>query len=142
MNSSCELCAAYHEPRLIKENEHAFAVICKEPFKPEHVMVLSKEHITSFENISPNAAQGFLVLLEEMKKIVKHIGGQDVLVTQNTGLNSSQPHIHFHIFPSLGNTRNLVSSYENIPYREEREMSELTKYAARLKEVNMKGVKT
>lgn len=73
------------------------------------------------------------MLLEDIKKIVKEIGEQDVLVTQNFGVHSTEPHIHFHIFPSLGSTRKLVSSFENIPQRKDREMNELTNYALRLK---------
>lgn len=132
MNSSCELCAAYHEPRLIKENEHAFAVICKAPLKQEHVLVLPKEHITSFRDISPHAAQGFLTLLEEIKEIVKRAGKQDVLVVQNTGTHSTEPHIHFHVLPSKGNLRKLISTLEKIPERPLCSNEELTTYAKNL----------
>lgn len=132
--SSCELCTAYHEPRLVKENEYAFAIICKAPLKPEHVLVLPKDHVSSFHDLSAEATQGFLTLLEDIKMIVKSIGKQDVLVTQNSGVHSTEPHIHFHVFPSLGSTRKLVGSFENIPERKDREMNELTAYASRLKE--------
>lgn len=129
----CELCEAINEPRLVAKNTHAFAVICKNPLKKEHVLVLPTKHTLSISDLEPEEARDFLQLVEEIKRKVKEKSKIDVLMVQNSGVHSTEPHIHFHIIPSQGSFRKLVSTFEGIPARPEITDEILIEYAKNLK---------
>ena len=130
---NCELCAAQFEPRIVKENKNAFAVICKWPLKDEHVIELPRKCTTDLRELSSDEAKDFLTLLEEIKKRVKEVSGIDVIMTQNSGKHSTEPHVHYHVVPSKGSTRKLISTYEDIPERADRPEKEWEDLAKRLR---------
>lgn len=132
MQNICELCVAINEPRVITKNASAFAMICKNPLKKEHVLVMPIKHATKLTELQTHEAQNFVTLVEEMKELVKQKSGTDVLVVQNSGVHSTEPHIHFHVFPSKGSLRKLVSTFEGIPDRPIYTNEELATFAKEL----------
>jgi len=115
---ACEMYAALNEKyRLVKESELSFCIINIEPLKKGHVMVLPKRHVTNLNDLQPDEAKNLLNLCAELKDKVKEKYSQDALIMLNTGKHSSQEHIHFHIWPSLGGIRDLVASLEGVPKR-------------------------
>lgn len=133
MKEACELCAAIHESRVITKNASAFAIICQSPLKPEHVLIMPIKHATTLNDLDEKEAKDFLFLVEEMKKTIKKKAKIDVLVVQNSGAHSTEPHIHFHVLPSQGSLHALVSNFENIPRRLPKSSEELTKFAEEIK---------
>lgn len=120
----CELCHIINEDyRLIRESEHAFAVICAWPIKDGHIIILPKRHVTqnNFSALSPEEAHDFLTLVEQMQHLLTDKYDEDVILFKNSNSHSSQPHFHMHLMPSKGNMRKLIASYENIPTHPERE---------------------
>ncbi|MGV8163036.1 MAG: HIT family protein [Candidatus Nanoarchaeia archaeon] len=114
----CEMCNALNEKyRLVKESEFSFCIINREPLKQGHVMVLPKRHVAKLDDLEPNEAKDLLDLCSRLKDKLKEKYNEDPLIMLNTGKHSSQEHIHFHIWPSKGMLRELVSSFEGIPKR-------------------------
>ncbi|MFA6074104.1 MAG: HIT family protein [Candidatus Woesearchaeota archaeon] len=113
---TCELCIALTEKhRLVGESELSFCIINIEPLKPGHVLILPKRHVVELKNLTSKEAKDLLVLCQKFKDKINKTYGEDSLILLNTGKHSSQKHLHFHIWPSKGDLRALVSGYENIP---------------------------
>jgi histidine triad (HIT) family protein len=124
----CEMCNALKEEyRLVKESEFSFCIINIEPLKKGHVMVLPKRHVNNLDDLNPNESKDILNLCAELKDKIKEKYEEDALIMLNTGKHSSQEHIHFHIWPSKGMLRDLVSSFEGIPKRIRATKEELQK---------------
>jgi len=114
----CNLCASISEGHsFICENEHAFCVIPSAPLKGGHVIILPKRHIADLNDFSPDESASFFRLLSCMGKAIKSAYGKDVIYFMNTGIHSTQEHIHFHIIPSDAGIRPLFAKYEGIPKR-------------------------
>ncbi|MGV8168502.1 MAG: HIT family protein [Candidatus Nanoarchaeia archaeon] len=125
---TCELCEALNEKyRLVKETNLSFCIVNREPMKPGHVMILPKRHVPEIDLLSPEEAADILNLCVRMKEKIKKKYGEDPLILLNTGKHRSQEHLHFHIWPSQGMIRDLVSNYEKVPGRKKASEEELEK---------------
>lgn len=114
----CNLCNSINEEHsFICENEHAFSVIVTGLLKHGHVMLLPKRHITNLKDFEKEESFAFFQLLSKVGKTIKDAYGKDIIYFMNTGVHSTQEHIHFHIIPSEAGIRPLVSCYENVPKR-------------------------
>ena len=60
-----------------------------------------------------------------MSKIISSKTGEDAVAHINQGSHSTQRHIYIHVVPSKGGLRDLVSSFENVPKREEKTHEEM-----------------
>ncbi|MCP4523117.1 MAG: HIT family protein [Candidatus Gracilibacteria bacterium] len=116
----CELCKTVSEEyRLIKETKYSFCIICQDPLKLGHVMVLPKRHVTqtNMSDLSPEESHDLICLLDEIQEVIENLSEDSAIILKNNGKHITQAHLHFHIFPSKGYLRNLVGSFENIPER-------------------------
>ena len=80
-------------------------------------MVLPKRHIVNLRDFKAIEAQDIMKLITEMKELLNNTYNEDILISMNTGKHSTQEHIHFHIMPSKGSLRDLISKFENVPKR-------------------------
>ena len=118
----CELCNTIHEKyRLIKETKYSFCIICKDPLKLGHIMVMPKRHVTqtTMNELTPDESHDLMCLLNQMQEVVENLWDDSAVIFKNNGKHITQPHLHFHIFPSKWYLRNLVWDFENIPHRKE-----------------------
>lgn len=117
----CELCNTIHEKnRLIKQTEYSFCIICLDPLKLWHVMVLPKRHVTqtNMSDLTAEESKDLIWLLDEMQEVIENLTEESAIILKNNWKHITQPHLHFHIFPSKWYLRNLVGNYESIPERE------------------------
>ncbi|MBI2573296.1 HIT domain-containing protein [Candidatus Woesearchaeota archaeon] len=134
----CELCICYQETfRLIEMTRHSFCVVVQKPLKEGHIMVLPRQHIESFLDLSPDEAKDLFDLVELMRLRLNKIYSEDVLMVRNTGIHSTQSHIHIHLLPSKGSLRQLTSVYEQIPARAN--IVDEVKVATQLRELQAKS---
>ncbi len=132
--ATCALCNCIHETfRVITKTPHSFCVVVKETLKEGHVMVLPQRHTESFSQLNPIEAKDLLDLVEIMRSRLNHFFQEDVLIVRNTGVHSTQPHIHIHLIPSKGSLRDLIGKYENIPARPQRSDEEYVHFCNQLK---------
>ena len=116
----CELCNSIKdEHRLIKETKYSFCIICKCPLRFWHLMVMPKRHVmqTNMNDLSLEESHDLMCLLNDIQKIVEDLSSESAIILKNNGKHMTQAHLHFHIFPSKWNLRQLVANYENLPER-------------------------
>ena len=117
----CELCNAVNEKnRIIKQTTHSYCIICLDPFKLWHIMVLPKRHVTqtNMSDLSPEESHDLISLLDEMQEVIENLTDESAVILKNNWKHITQSHLHFHIFPSKWYLRNLIGNYENIPERQ------------------------
>jgi diadenosine tetraphosphate (Ap4A) HIT family hydrolase len=116
----CELCNSINdEYRLIKSTKYSFCIICQDPLKLWHVMVLPKRHVTqtNMSDLSAEESKDIIWLLDEMQDVIENLTEDSAVILKNNWVHITQAHLHFHIFPSKWYLRNLVGNYENIQER-------------------------
>lgn len=117
----CELCNTINNTnRLIKQTKHSFCIICLDPLKLWHVMVLPKRHVTqtNMSDMSAEESKDIITLLDEIQEVIENLTDESAVILKNNGKHITQAHLHFHIFPSKWYLRNLIGNYENIPERQ------------------------
>lgn len=114
-NMNCELCDA------VKETKHSFCTICKWPIKNGHIIIMPKRHVTqdSITKLNEKELKDFNNLIQEMENLMNEKFSEDIITFKNSGKHSTQVHLHYHLLPSKGGLRDLISTYENISKRDE-----------------------
>lgn len=116
---SCPLCEAANQTfRLIKKSDLAFCTVNHEPLNSGHVMVLPIRHVTTLCELSADESKDIFLLIHEIKEKINELFEHSAIIEMNTGEHGSQEHLHFHILPSKGGLRRLVSKYEEVSFRE------------------------
>ncbi|MBI4895825.1 MAG: HIT family protein [Candidatus Aenigmarchaeota archaeon] len=117
---NCGLCDAINQDyRLVKEFRHSICSIIKWPLKLGHVIVIPKRHVINFNELTKDEAKNLLDLLGYMSNILQKAFGDNTVIHTNIGLHRSEEHLHIHMLPSKGGIRELVSSLEGVPLRED-----------------------
>ena len=132
----CVLCNAVNEEhRVIKQTKYSFCIICLDPLKLWHVMVLPKRHVTqtTMSDLTAEESKDIITLLDEMQEVIENLTDESAVILKNNWKHITQAHLHFHIFPSKWYLRNLVGNYATIAervsisetkYREMRDISQ------------------
>jgi diadenosine tetraphosphate (Ap4A) HIT family hydrolase len=116
----CELCNSINDKyRVIKSTKYSFCIICKDPLKLWHIMILPKRHVTqtNMSDLTADESKDIIWLLDEMQEVIENLTEDSAVILKNNWVHITQTHLHFHIFPSKWYLRNLVGNYENIPER-------------------------
>lgn len=132
LKPDCFYCRKDNQDEIVGENKSAVAYICYWPLKDFHIITIPKRHIESLSEFSESEAKDFLTLCEQMQDLVKKNISEDEepFLFRNYGKCSTQNHIHFHIVPSRGCLRDLVSKNDGVSkkvWKDEEEMLELAK---------------
>ncbi len=86
----------------VLENELAYAVFDVEPVNPGHLLIITKRHVQSYFDITPEEELAMRELLQEGKKLIDakySPDGYNFVV--NCGRCSGQTvmHVHMHLIP-------------------------------------------
>jgi len=133
MTEDCAMCKARSEERLIRETEHSFSVLCKNPLNESHLLILPKRHVTYLGDLSKEEAKDILDLISFLKnKFLENYGDHPTL-HMNFGTHSSQSHLHFHLLSSKKGFRELVSSDEGISKYPEYSEEDMVSFSDKIK---------
>lgn len=128
---SCELCEAINEEyRLIYKDDLVFCTVCKGPLKKGHVIVLPKRHVEKLGDLSSEESKRLFETIDKLKTAIENKYNESAIIHINSGIHSTQKHLHIHILPTKRGLRPMVSSYEGVPERldiSEEEMAEIKK---------------
>src|SRR3989338_3550447 len=87
----------------IYENEHAVAMLDVKPLAPGHTVVVPKEHVSLFEDLSDDATHKIFLTVREAVKMIKSsaLNPDAFTIGINDGKAAGQfvPHLHVHIIP-------------------------------------------
>jgi histidine triad (HIT) family protein len=65
-----------------------------------HVLVVPREHIVTFPDLSPSLLPGYLGLVQRVAAAVPAaLGAQGTFVANNNVVSQSVAHLHFHVVP-------------------------------------------
>jgi histidine triad (HIT) family protein len=102
---SCTFCDLIHgaaEVSICYEDADAIAFMDIQPVNPGHVLVVSRRHYESFEDIPGSLAKHLFEVATKLVPAVKKVGDYDgVNVVVNSGRSAGQdePHFHVHVIP-------------------------------------------
>jgi len=122
----CPFCDNIEKQQTICKNKHAMCIVNWEPFNKGHVMVIPIRHITSLKDFSEKEAKSMFDLMDKILNIIKNEFEHDPLIGLNHGSWATQEHIHFHVFPTKGGLRHLMSTFDKeVPFRKRADSNEL-----------------
>ena len=134
----CALCNEISNRKIVKENDNAVCFMCKGPLKDSHVLIIPIRHVEELTELNEKESKDLLDLCSQMQDIVKKVckENEEPFLFRNYGSGITQPHIHFHVVPSKGALRDLVTALEDdVPYRENKSDSEMEELTQRLVDV-------
>lgn len=98
-NEKCVFCA---REDLFMENQLAWMKYDKYPVSPGHSLIITKRHIESFFDTTPEERQAINELLEETKKLLDqqyNPDGYNIGVNCGEAAGQSIMHLHVHLIP-------------------------------------------
>ena len=115
---SCGLCKAYNEDyRVVYRNEDAVSVVIQNPVNNGHLMILPKRHILTLEDLTADESKAVNeILYKSQQRLSEVFPEHPPILAMQTGRHSTQPHIHYQMFPSDGNIRKLYGAAHNKPH--------------------------
>ncbi|MBN2567763.1 HIT domain-containing protein [Candidatus Woesearchaeota archaeon] len=117
----CPLCRAATESfRLIDDDAYAFATVNRAPMNDLHFLVLPKRHVEQLDGLSAEETRSMAMLLFRLEKAIMKArdGSGGVMIFMGRGAHKSLEHLHFHILPTKGDPRRLISAHDQVPYKE------------------------
>lgn len=136
-DSNCPLCIAVvnEQYRFVREDDLVYAMIPIAPLMEGHVMVLPKRH-TKMEDLTSEELESLNNMVADLKDKLKEMYPEKppIIATLSDTKHAAIPeHFHYHIVPSEGKLRKLISTYHNIAEDQKAEPSELEQMAMRLR---------
>lgn len=98
---TCPFCTLPPE-RIVEENDHAVWIYDGFPVSPGHCLIIPKQHVGSFFEVSAEERIAMLALLDKAKVVIEEKYQPDAF---NIGINDGPaagqtvPHLHLHLIP-------------------------------------------
>ncbi|MFC3152507.1 HIT family protein [Litoribrevibacter euphylliae] len=90
----------------VYEDEHCRAIVDKFPLSPGHVIILSKSHQGSVDQLEDSELQGIWQagrkISQAMKRVDSSIKDVHFLINDGPSANQHVPHVHLHVIPRYG----------------------------------------
>ena len=110
--------ALNQEYRIVEKDDYSFCIVNAFPLKDGHVMVLPRRHVLEIPEFSDIEKISMLDMTSRIRsRLIEKYAQGIITLNHGNGLNT-QEHFHIHLLPSRVGLRNLVSSYEKIPFKE------------------------
>lgn len=103
INKECPFCDPKNIEGTIAENENAFMTYAIAPYHKHHVLVLTKRHITVFDELNEEETRDIDKLLKFGVKMLRALGYTDYSILLRNGGRTSKTvdHLHYHIVPNV-----------------------------------------
>jgi diadenosine tetraphosphate (Ap4A) HIT family hydrolase len=102
MDDDCPLCRAISAQSMPLANEHAVAVTDAYPVSRGHTLIVSRRHVASLFDLSPDEQRGIWALLPLVKdSLDRELSPAGYNVGMNVGTAAGQTvgHVHVHVIP-------------------------------------------
>lgn len=100
----CQIIAGEIPSYKVYEDENIFVILDIEPVNPGHILVLTKKHAATIEDVSEEDLTAVILGVKKMGGYLKEkLGYESYNIHQNNGLIAGQTvaHLHFHLIPRL-----------------------------------------
>jgi diadenosine tetraphosphate (Ap4A) HIT family hydrolase len=98
----CEIAAYQNHSRIITQNQHAFVIRDGFPVSDGHTLIIPKQHIGSYFDLSADQKQAMQTLLEISKgELDKQHNppAYNIGINDGTAAGQTVPHCHMHLIP-------------------------------------------
>jgi len=98
-HQDCPFC---REPKIVIENELAYADYDSYPASPGHCLIITRRHVAEYFQATADEKAAIWELVDEMKTIIDkeyNPDGYNVGVNIGAAAGQSVPHIHIHMIP-------------------------------------------
>ncbi|PIR13634.1 HIT family protein [Candidatus Falkowbacteria bacterium CG11_big_fil_rev_8_21_14_0_20_39_10] len=98
----CKIVAGEIPSHKIYEDENVLAFLDIAPVNPGHILVITKNHYTNFEDTPEEELANLIKAIKKVGRAIKKgLGASGYNVTENNDPAAGQiiPHIHFHVIP-------------------------------------------
>ena len=106
LNNECPFCNLSEKTKLITESATAYAIYDNYPVSEGHSLIIPKQHISSYFDLSEHSKRACWLLVDRVKKILAEKFQPD---GYNIGININQEagqtinHVHIHLIPRYKN---------------------------------------
>lgn len=113
----CEIAAGRIPAVRLYEDESMVAFLDRSPIRPGHTQIITREHVPTFEQLTPSSASRLLTLGQQLARRLKAVYRVERVAFLFTG--GDVAHVHAHVVPMLENTdvtsaRYLVSRHPDV----------------------------
>ncbi|MDP3122410.1 HIT family protein [Polynucleobacter sp.] len=101
MTKPCPFCTLPQE-RIIDSNDLALVIRDGYPVSPGHTLIIPKQHIGSWFEITPEEQSAMLNLLERAKAVLEEEfkpDGYNIGINDGPIAGQTVPHLHIHLIP-------------------------------------------
>lgn len=101
-SSSCPFCAPDPDRELITEAATIYAMLDKYPVNPGHTLIIPKQHIADYFELSERSKQGCWLVVNHVQKLISRRFQPDGFnIGINVGASAGQTiqHVHIHLIP-------------------------------------------
>ena len=120
MRKKCLFCdiQKINDDKIIIQNEDFFSRYDDSPVNPGHCIIISKEHIVSFFDLTSKQLQNFFKLISQTKEIIEnkfHPDGYNIGINEGEAAGRTQHHLHIHLMPRyVGDVKNPRGGVRNV----------------------------
>jgi len=109
--TECALCDAMkNEDTVFFESELAAAFVLTHPVTEFHCLVLPKRHVTKLSELHADELKEMFDIMARMSSFIEEKYPGSAVIAINRKGNSTQPHLHFHVFNSaIGGIRAMLA---------------------------------
>ena len=110
--TNCGLCLAYNEDnRVIFRNEDAVSVVITNPLNEGHLLIMPRRHVLQLDDLTADESRAVNELLyQSQQRLADRFPQTPPVLGMNYGRHSTQPHIHYQLFPSDATLRKLYAA--------------------------------
>lgn len=116
--TECPFCNPNSEREIITESATTYAIYDKYPVNKGHALIIPKQHIPDYFDLSNHSQRGCLLVLNRVKKIIAekfNPAGFNVGVNVGETAGQTIPHVHIHLIPRyMNDIENPVGGVRNI----------------------------
>jgi histidine triad (HIT) family protein len=110
----CEIGAGRLPAVRLHEDDSVVAFLDRSPIRPGHAQIITREHVSTFEQLAPVTAMSLLALGQQLARRMKVVYGVERVAFLFTG--GDVAHVHAHVVPihestDITSARYLVSPH-------------------------------
>ena len=130
--ADCGLCLAYKEDyRVVFRNEDAVSVVITNPYNTGHLMIMPRRHVLELGNLTANESLAVNeILSKSQQRLAEVFPDSQPVLGMNSGIHSTQPHVHYQILPSDISFRGFYRAAHPSGTKERVKKNQVTTYPA------------
>lgn len=113
----CGLClASLEDYRVVFRNQDAVSVVITNPLNDGHLLIMPRRHVLGLDDLTAEESLAVNeILCKSQRRLTEKFPDTPPVFGMNYGRHSTQPHIHYQMFPSVTHLRVLYAAAHKPP---------------------------